>query len=554
MICQRCGTEYESELEFCPRCGYGRPKERIRLPRWLWWTAGITLPLLIIGIGLMMYWQFYSSAGWVHGAWEGQDLSIVLNLDRDLFMLENGDTELSGTFTLGSDTLGLTSEEGDLYVYRYQRLSANRMRLMYSTADNDTVQITLNRTAKDADSLIFVEDQLELPRLYLDTDHVEIESVEDYINATITVKGASRNKYNLNEHIVTVRGRGNSTWRHFEKKPYKLQFTKRVDLLGMGAAKEWVLLANAFDETMLRNYLAFSISDELGIEYASEYQFVNLFLNNEYVGVYLLCEQMEADPERINVDQPIPAQVDTGYFLKTIDTDKSNESNRYFEVDEVDGQHLGDRNLFRFYINSPKATECTDAQYDFISNYVSEANEAIFTKDWEQICQLVDVDSAVKMFLLDQILLNNDMGYSFYLYKKPGGKLYLGPGWDYDQSCGGSSWGGPTYVGYETGSTHYWYNTLIEIPEFRALVAEKYQQHKSFFRNLPRLAEKTYQDHQYDFDMNNDRWEELFGNRRKFRRLNELMVLETYDEHLEYLQTWLTNRLEWMESDLEIQS
>jgi len=553
MICQRCGTEFHNDENICPRCGYGRPKPKMHLPRWLWWTVGIATPVLVVAISLALYMQFYLSSGWVHGAWEGQEMSLILNLDRELFMLENHGVKMTGSFTLGEDTLGLTTEEGEMYVYRYERLSANRMRLQYNTQDDGTRQITVSRTGKDAGSLIFSEDQLELPRLYLDTGRVEIESIEEYINASITVKNAAKRKYNLNEHIVTVRGRGNSTWRYFDKKPYKLKFTKPVDLLGMGAAKEWVLLANAFDETMLRNYLAFTIAKELEMEFATEYQYVNLFLNGEYVGVYLLCEQMEEGPTRVDVAETVPAQVDTGYFLKTIDTKSSNESALYFKLPEVNGQSLGDRGMFRFYINSPDETECTDAQYDFISDYVEQANEAIFNQDWEQICQLVDIDSMVKMFLLDEVLLNNDMGYSFYLYKKPGGKLYMGPGWDYDQSCGGSAWGGPTYVGYETGSTHYWYNTLIDMPQFRELLVKEYLDHAAFFRGLPELTQEIYEENQYDFDMNNDRWEELFGDRHKYRRIEELMVLETYDEHLQYMQTWLTNRLEWLETDLGIE-
>ena len=163
--------------------------------------------------------------------------------------------------------------------------------------------------------------------------------------------------------------------------------------------------------------------------------------------------------------------------------------------------------------------------------------------------------SMVKMFLLDEVMLNNDMGYCFYLYKKAGGKLYFGPPWDYDQSCGGSSWGGTTYVGWETGSTHYWYNTLIEIPEFREELKKVYKEHQKYLHRLCDLVDKTTKQYRYDIAMNNELWEdELFGFTRKWRRLQELVELEDYEGHLNYLKNWLTKRLEWIENELEIKN
>ncbi len=549
-VCQRCGTEYENEQIACPRCGYGKPKAAFHMPKWGWWSLLAGGAALLIGLVVGLQVADYFGKDWMEGVWLAPSFELSFNTEEGSFALTTEGVQLSGTYSVTADTFRLTAADGNLYVYRYDRLSKNRVKLLFSQNGNNT-RITVNRSDDAADYQFFSEERLELPRFYLNTGQVEILSTEDYINATLSVKGASK-KYNMEEQIVTVRGRGNSTWRYFAKKPYKLKFTKKIDLFGMGAAKEWVLLANAFDETMMRNYLAFSIAQELGVEYASEYQFVNLFLNDDYVGVYLLCEQTEEGENRVNLGNNIPAQVDTGYFIKTRDTDASDETARYFRLPDVNGLHLGDRGMFRFYIYSPDETECTDDQFYFIEDYVMRANEAIFTKDWQQIQELVDVDSAVKMFLVDQITLNNDMGYCFYLYKKPGGKLFFGPCWDYDQSCGGSAWGGTTHIGYETGSTHYWYNTLIEIPEFKALVAKEYKEHQGFMDSLTQLVDDTYDEHRYDFNMNNERWEELFGNHRKYRKLKELEELDTYEEHLTYLKDWLTNRLEWLEGDLEI--
>lgn len=551
MICQRCGTEYSDEGICCPRCGFGRPKEKNPLPQWMLWAMGGGGVVLLTCVTLLIVFLSRQQKDWIQGSWEGAALSLAFNTEEETFSLKDGTNELAGTYTVDQNSFGLTAEDGSLYVYRYQRAGSNKMELQY-TRNNEIYKTSLERVSEQAPYLYFEEERLTLPRLYLDTDGKEVESRTQYLNASISIEGTKR-KYQLEETPVRIRGRGNSTWLHFDKKPYKLRFGKKTDLFGMGAAKEWVLLSNSFDETMMRNYLAFSIAEELGMEYSTEFQFVNVFMNGDYIGVYLLCEQTEAGESRVNVEEAIPAQVDTGYFIKGIDTIEKDETARDFEVDEVNGLYLGDKGNFRFYIKSPGGSECTDAQYSYISEYVNQVNDAILSKDWETVCALVDVDSMVKMFLVDEVTLNNDMGYCFYLYKKAGGKLYFGPPWDYDQSCGGSSWGGTTYVGWETGSTHYWYNTLVEIPEFRAAVAAEYKEHQDFFHELCDFLDKTVEKNHYDIAMNNDLWSyQLFGFQRKWRRVEELVAFETYEEHTAYLKTWLTNRLEWIEDELEI--
>ena len=551
MICQRCGTEFQSEYGNCPRCGWSSLPKKPLLPRWAVWAISSGSVLLLATVVLCLSLFLHRQKEWIHGSWEGNSLSLSFNTEEETFYLEDRQNEFSGTFTMDKNAISLQAEDGSLYIYRYAKKGADGLELQY-TRNEEQFKTTLERESRSAPYLYFEEERLELPRIYLDTDRKEITSRSEYVNAKISIEGTKR-KFELEETAVRVRGRGNSTWLHFEKKPYRLHFPKKTELFGMGEAKDWVLLANSFDETMMRNYLAFSLAEELGLEYATEFRFVNVFLNGEYNGVYLLCEQTEAGSARVNVEGQIPAQVDTGYFLKGIDTNDKEETARYFEAEHIGSLYLGDHGSFRFYIKSPDEKGCTDAQYEYISDYVGQVNEAIFEQDWETICRLVDVPSMVKMFLLDEVMLNNDMGYCFYLYKKAGGKLYFGPPWDYDQSCGGSSWGGTTYVGWETGSTHYWYNTLIEIPEFRAELKALYKEHQKYLHQLCDLVDETAEQYRYDIAMNNELWEEeLFGFSRKWRRLQELVELEDYEEHLDYLKKWLSNRLEWMEDELEI--
>ena len=394
------------------------------------------------------------------------------------------------------------------------------------------------------------EQQLTLPIIKINTyNGQDITSKTEYVSSTISITNTVKN-YSMNETTVDVRGRGNSTWSFFDKKAYKLRFTVKTDLFGMGAAKKWVLLANALDETMMRNYIAFTLAKALGLEYTSDFQFVNLYLNNEYKGVYLLCEQVQEGTTRVNINSSVTGQVDTGYLLEGINN-PSPVDYRTFTLSAVDGMMLGIQGMFTFIIKSPELIQCTDEQREFIKDYVKNVNEAIFKKDWEKIRQYIDVDSFVNMFLLDEVMLNQDMGYSFYMYKKAGGKLYMGPMWDFDQSCGSSSHGGSTYKGWYAGSELEWFTSLIEIPEFKELVSKRYQEKKSTIHGLLNTIDSTVNKYIYDFAMSNYVFN-TFGDTHRWRTMYEIATLKTYKEHIIYLKTWLTNRLIWMEDQLGI--
>ena len=506
MICKRCGTEYEDHQPECPRCKFGRVKVRKKMPKWAVGLISSFGSVALVITAALLFVTLRFNDGWMDGIWRGADFYLTFNIeDGTCAFTDNGELVV-GTYKADRDSFTLYTGEGVGYTYQYSKRSDYEMDLLYER-DGETLSLFVSRKPlgeenteteeeeeEEAPSIIpennnsvlptqkpnndssnntqsgnknpnYVTDDtpvqrpdfsdvpdtpmpdleepaLALPMLYIDTQGgAQITSRENYVNTTVRLENAG--KMNFGETAGRIRGRGNSTWLHFDKKPYRLKFNEKVDLLGMGANKDWVLLANAFDETMLRNYIAFSLGHELGLEYTSDFQYVHLYLNEEYRGVYMIAEQIEEGNSRVDVNSSKNGEVDTGYLIEAIGNVEKEEEERFFEVDEVDGKRPdADGKGFRFYVKSPDETECTDEQLAFIKDYVNQANEAIFKKDWEKICQLIDVDSMAKMFLVDQITLNNDQGYCFYLYKKAGGKLCFGPMWDYDQSCGGSSWGG----------------------------------------------------------------------------------------------------------------
>ena len=156
------------------------------------------------------------------------------------------------------------------------------------------------------------------------------------------------------------------------------------------------------------------------------------------------------------------------------------------------------------------------------------------------------------MTLVNAIMMNNDYGYSFYMYKKKGGKLHLGPVWDFDQSSGSSTHGGTTYRGWFAGTDHDWQRALLEIPEFKELVAKRYKEKHKVVEGITAFMEKTINDYEFDFAMNNLERNNKFALADRWRIPPSIAKLDTYKKHVSALKTWLLNRQLWLDDQLNV--
>ena len=269
-----------------------------------------------------------------------------------------------------------------------------------------------------------------------------------------------------------LRGRGNSSWFR-EKKPYSMTLTKDADLLGMGQAKEWILLANAMDPSHLRNKLVYDLAAQAGMEYAPECRWVDLYLNGEYAGVYLLSERNEIHPQRLALSE-------TGSFL----------------VSRESGWRLISQNYPRVITDSGTALRIHDSGLTEADLYRiwQPVENAILSEDgrdpgtgksWQE---LIDLDSWVMDYLTGEIFGNVDAGtISQYFYRDgrdPAGKIYAGPVWDYDLSMGSEgTWQTQTVQAFFADKPHIWsledttwFFGLNRKPEFQNRVRELYKE------------------------------------------------------------------------------
>jgi len=386
-----------------------------------------------------------------------------------------------------------------------------------------------------------------LPTLYITTDGNEpIVSKDDYLPGTLTV-AAPTGTVGAYSGIIEIRGRGNSTW-DMEKKPFRIKLPSKYKLLGMPAsAKNWVLLANYADKTLMRNALAFEISRLVGLPYSCPFRFVDVFLNNEYIGNYTLTDNVEVGEGRVDVkeqkitDTAEPA-ITGGYLL---------EADGYAEQEP--SYFITDRGM-KFTVHSPKDDEINTAQYNYIKTFFQGVENKLFASDFQDpqtgYMSNMDQESLVNWYLACEITGNSDAFWSTYMFKKRNDdKIYFGPLWDYDIAFNNDDRLGDATFKRMSDHGHFierrvWIAKMLEDENFKTALKVRWKQLKSagLFTNVNTLITNLSTSLSQSQVKNFERWPIL----------NEKVYLEikstgTYHEYVEFLRTYMAKRLTWLE-------
>lgn len=236
-----------------------------------------------------------------------------------------------------------------------------------------------------------------------------------------------------------IRGRGHSSWSR-PKKPFKIKLNKGQNLLGMGTNKHWILLANAFDDSLIRNRLVGYMGRELGLDYTPKYVPVDFYVNDQYQGSYLLAQQIRIHETRVDIpeltaeDNEEPA-VTGGYLLSLHPSDDGPDVIKTSRGVEFQAEEPS---------FAPGETG-TAAQHDYISGFLQNLEDTIFSdtdpNDEGSACaEYMDLESAARYWWVQEFTRNIDAfrTTSTYLYKDREGKLCWGPLWDFDFSCNGT--------------------------------------------------------------------------------------------------------------------
>jgi spore coat protein CotH len=258
-----------------------------------------------------------------------------------------------------------------------------------------------------------------LPVVYIETQNKQpVANKEDYVNGTMVIK---QDNVIVHENTMRIRGRGNATW-GYPKKPYRIKLDTKTDLLGMGSDKNWVLLANYCDKTLMRTGIGFHLSQLMQFPWTPKAKFVEVVLNGEYIGNYQLVERVEKSNTRINIPNK-------GYLF---------EYDTYYHLES---KHFVTQNNYGYSFHYPDPEDLTDSQWEYLSSFMNEFENVLYSDDYTDpdtgYYSYIDIDSFVKWFLFQNILANADPNR--YLTKNGSGasKIFMGPCvWDFEWSLG----------------------------------------------------------------------------------------------------------------------
>lgn len=374
-------------------------------------------------------------------------------------------------------------------------------------------------------------------------DEAPIESKTEYVHAVMYIDGE--------EYPTKIRGRGNASWSQFPKKSYRIKLDSGAALFGLDKNRDWVLTSNYADKSLIRNQVAHDIAAALdGLDFTSTHISVNLFLNGEYLGVYTFADKIEEGKDRLDFspregDEPSAfGGMDIGFICEVgWDFDSENIYNRdYFDAQKV----------VRIYVKEPEIEVPNTPEFTYVKSYILAMEQAIISGEgW---LDYIDLDSWVDWFIATELTFNMESAFyrSCYMWKREGGKLMLGPVWDFDMALGNHYGDIPGYDGWCTTECEYeylmenWMNYLITYDEFNDAVKVRWNDVKD---ELIDVALTSIDRHS----------EELEGSQQQnFKRWNIMPyqigagavnpgVYNTYEKQVQYLRDFINQRWAYMD-------
>lgn len=310
-----------------------------------------------------------------------------------------------------------------------------------------------------------------LPIIHLTTqDSVTVTSRDYYIDGTLWIDNCDTPLGTLESPLpLEIKGRGNWSWNHYHKKPYKIKFATKQTPLGLDKSRHFILMPHASDDSgYLRNFAGFELSRLLNMPYTPTETPVELMVNGEYLGLYFLCEKIRVEGGRVDIVEQadgeiIPENVTGGWLLELSD-----------DGDVVISQHQNNdpqNPIFNFVSRSPEVL--SSVQRNYIHDLIKEVDSCIYVTDksdqgWEHY---LDMNTVARFYIIHEVMENvESFSGSLFMYKDLGDdeKLHFGPVWDFDNSFYQKATTGDHFIfDYNTHYPFLWIKELLKFPRFQ---------------------------------------------------------------------------------------
>ena len=369
-----------------------------------------------------------------------------------------------------------------------------------------------------------------LPRLVIETkDFAGIRDRETEIPSHLQIYGEKAPESEVYE--LTVRGRGNSSFK-MPKYGLKLEFKDKVKLFGMPKNRDWALIANYGDKTHLRNYMMTRLSEWLGAKYTPRMQFVELYLNRKYMGLYLLSESIKVAKNRVNIEEN-----DTTFLVEKEDSKK------------FDPPYVQSDNGYYYHIKSPKnpSPETEELLLDHIKAFENFAMRP-YRYNSDEIVEWIDLDDYLLFYWVHEYSKNEDGNFarSVHFTWKKGEPIHFGPLWDFDLAFGNASreqnkapeeW----YIRRYRLNYYILQNSLVD-----SAAVDFWKEHRETFKALidsvplyrsiiDKAIENEYR--RWPVIKNTENW-----------ALKD--PYDSYDESIETMIEWMKKRYQWIDKEI----
>ncbi|MCF6332861.1 MAG: CotH kinase family protein [Draconibacterium sp.] len=402
----------------------------------------------------------------------------------------------------------------------------------------------------------------KLPIVYIDTNGGVIQDtprIKAKMEIAWNENGDENSTTDPRKHFngnVKIEIRGSSS-QMFPKKSYGFELKDSIDqdldfpLLGMPEEEDWILYAPYSDKSLIRNVLTFTLASTLG-NYVPRCRFVELFVNNDYRGIYVLMEKIKRDKNRIDIaklkKEDIAGEDLTGGYIFKIDKQTGSGGDGWYSSFLSNGT-----NTFYQY-EYPKADEIQQPQKEYIQNYMNEFETALYNKD-PDYSTFMNVPSFFDYIIMNEISKNVD-GYrlSTFLFKDKNDKLNAGPIWDFNLGYGNAnyakaweSYGLELYVdlGGDYWQNPFWWISLLNDSHFANPLKcrwDSLRKNQLSDKHILEVADSLV-------DLVNDA---ATRNYQRWPVIGEWVwpnyfVGSSYQEEVNWLKNWITDRLRWLD-------
>ena len=326
---------------------------------------------------------------------------------------------------------------------------------------------------------------------------------------------------------------------------------------GFPEEEDWILYGPYSDKSLVRNVLIYELSNNMG-QYASKTKFYELEINGVFQGVYVLMEKIKRDKNRVDISKNKVEDITGGYIIKI---DKPTGDGEWYNGNIAFG-----RGNINFLYEYPKADDISEEQKKYIQDYIHLFETALVSDGFESIesgyRQFIDLDSFIDFFILNEFSKNPDgFRLSTYLHKEKGGKLKMGPIWDFNLAFGNVNYcDGDSPYGWahrfndicsgDTWQVPFWWNRFLDDPEYVSLLKERWAILRSDILSedivLGRLRElQENLKGSSAIDKNFGKWL-ILG---KYIWPNKF-IGDSYDSEINYLEEWIIERFKWLDQNI----